>query len=417
MENSSKRAVVIGGGIIGATTALKLQRAGLSVSLVERNNPGEGCSFGNGGAISPDVCVPIALPGMLRKVPRWLFDPKGPLVLRWGYLPKALPWLLRWIRAGREDRVREVSHALRALHAQSYVMYEELLGERAQGLIEMTGQIYAWRSEQPAASEAFSQALRAEFGIEVQSLDTATLQGMEPDLCKSFRSGLFFPENGHTLNPLRLVQTLVTLFEQAGGRVLRETVRGFDVADGKATAVLFDKGHLDSDLFVLAAGIDSGTIARKLGDRIPLQAERGYHVMLPNSGIAPRIKISNRESMFGMTPLETGVRIAGTVEIASPDAPMDEARAHAMLDHARNMYPGINTEDATYWMGSRPSIPDSLPVIDRSSRHDNVIYAFGHGHFGLTGAPMTAELVTSRILGRPGPVPHEPYELKRFGGS
>ncbi|MEQ9199972.1 MAG: FAD-binding oxidoreductase, partial [Rhodospirillales bacterium] len=166
--------------------------------------------------------------------------------------------------------------------------------------------------------------------------------------------------------------------------------------------------------FVLAAGIDSGAIARKLGDRIPLQAERGYHVMLPDPGITPRIKISNRESMFGMTPLETGVRIAGTVEIASPDAPMDEARAHAMLDHASNMYPGINTEGATFWMGSRPSIPDSLPVIDRSSRHENVIYAFGHGHFGLTGAPMTAELVVSRILGRPGPVPYEPYELKRF---
>lgn len=414
MPTDRQHVAIIGAGIIGTVTALQLQRAGLQVTLVDQAPPGEGCSFGNGGAISPDMCVPIALPGMLRRVPRWLFDPKGPLVVRWRHLPRTFPWLARWIRAGSERRVLAISEALRALHGTSYSRYQALLGEHAKGLLEMTGQIYVWRTEQPAASEQFARQLRTEHGIDTKLLNRAALANLDPHLAPEFRHGLFFPENGHTVNPLRLVQTVVGLFEQAGGNVVRRRVLEFGFGHGGVKNLRCEDGELAADAVVVAAGIDSAAFARMLGDRLPLQAERGYHVMLPDPGIRPAIKISNREHMFGITPMEHGVRIAGTVEIASPDAPMDENRARAMLEHAQRMYPELNPAGATFWMGSRPSTPDSLPIIDRSSGAQNVIYAFGHGHFGLTGAPITADIVAAHFIGRPPPVPVEPYQANRF---
>jgi D-amino-acid dehydrogenase len=165
---------------------------------------------------------------------------------------------------------------------------------------------------------------------------------------------------------------------------------------------------------VIAAGIRARPLAAQLGDRVPLEAERGYHVMLPDPRVRPRIKISNRDHMFGLTPMEHGVRISGTVEFAGPDAPMDERRARALLVHAKRMYPGLNDTGAQFWMGSRPSTPDSLPVIDRASRARNVIYAFGHGHTGLTGAPMTAELVAALAQHRTPAIDAAPYRVTRF---
>ncbi len=406
--------VVIGAGIIGMLSALALQRAGRSVTVIDQGAPGAGCSYGNGGAISPDMCVPMAMPGMLRRVPRWLLDPLGPLVVRWSYLPRALPWLIRWVRAGDLARVQAASKALRALHGPSFERYRTVLGNRAGGLIEMTGQIYVWESSRPGPTEGLARRLREAHGIETRSLSAAEIRAMDPNLAHSFSHGMFFPENGHTVNPLRLVQTLVELFTEAGGRVLERKVTGFDVGAEGVRRIHLEGGDLAADVVVLAAGIASRALAARLGDRLPLEAERGYHVMLPDPGIRPAIKISNREQMFGLTPMEHGVRIAGTVEIAGADAPMDERRPRAMLAHAKRMYPRLNDEGATFWMGSRPSTPDSLPVIDRARRARNVIYAFGHGHTGLTGAPMTADLVHALVTGRPPAIDLEPYRLARF---
>ena len=406
--------VVIGAGIVGMMAALTLQRAGRSVMVVDQGPPGEGCSYGNAGAISPDMCVPMALPGMLRRVPRWLLDPLGPLVVRWSYLPRALPWLIRWVRAGDLDRVRSASAALRALHGPSFDRYRTTLGNRAGGLIEMTGQIYVWETGRPGPTEALARELREAHGIETRALTAAEIHTMDPNLAAGFAHGLFFPENGHTVNPLRLVQTLVDLFIEAGGQVVRRRVTGFEQGPEGVRRIRLEDGDLEAGLVVVAAGIASRTLAAQLGDRVPLEAERGYHVMLPAPGIRPAIKISNREQMFGLTPMEHGVRIAGTVEIAGVDAPMDERRPRAMLAHAKRMYPGLNDEGATFWMGCRPSTPDSLPVIDRASRARNVIYAFGHGHTGLTGAPLTADLVQALAMDRPPAISPEPYRLARF---
>lgn len=406
---------VVGAGIIGAIAALHLRRLGREVVLVDRGEPGSGCSFGNGGAISPDLCVPMALPGMLRRVPGWFADPLGPLVVRRDALPAALPWLLRWIRAGRMERVEQVARALRALHGPSLRRYATILGPEAPGLIERTGQLYVWTSDAAGPTEQLARELRERNGVESRPLEAREIYEIDPELAPGFRRGLFFPDNGHTVNPQRLVRTLVDQFRQAGGKLRRDQVSAMTPADGQVRSLdLASGGRLDVGAVVLATGIDAGPFARRLGDRVPLQAERGYHVMLPNPRVRPAIKISNRDHMFGMTPMEHGVRIAGTVEIASPDAPVDERRAWGLLERAKRMYPRLDGEGATVWMGCRPSTPDSLPVIGRARRAANVIYAFGHGHTGLTGAPLTAELVAHWLLGEKAPIDPNPYRPDRF---
>jgi D-amino-acid dehydrogenase len=355
---------VVGAGIIGALTALHLRRLGLDVVLIDRAEPGSGCSFGNGGAISPDLCVPVALPGMLRRLPGWFSDPLGPLVVRWQSLPSALPWLLRWIRAGRMDRVEQLARALRALHGPSLKRYSAILGPDAPDLIERTGQLYVWSSDAASPTEHLARDLRSRNGVESRTLDASEIYRLDPELAPGFRRGLFFPDNGHTVNPQRLVATLVRYFLEAGGSVRRDSVVSVEQAAGRASHLRLESGGpLKIAAMVLATGIDARPFAARFGNRVPLQAERGYHVMLPNPRVRPVIKISNRDHMFGMTPMEHGVRIAGTVEIAAPDAPFNEKRAWGLLERARRMYPGLDAEGATVWMGCRPSTPDSLPVI------------------------------------------------------
>lgn len=409
-----RRAVVLGAGIIGITTARALQCQGFSVTIVDEDDPGHGCSYGNGGAISPDFCVPIAMPGMLKRVPKWLFDPKGPLVVRWRDLPSSIPWLVRWIRAGQFDRLGPISQALRRLHATSYERYQEILGSNAAGLIEKTGQLYVWGTNAPNATETLANQIRKNFGIETRTLNPDEIREMDSELAALFVRGQYFPENGQTVNPLRLVQTIADIVRSDGGEILKRRALKFELNGRRARYLRCDGDLLEADIFVVAAGMSSKGFAKALGDRVPLQAERGYHVMLPNPGIRPRIKIMNRDHMFGLTSMEHGVRISGTVEIASPDAPMDERRPRAMLDIAKRMYPRLNDEDAEFWMGCRPSTPDSLPVIDRSSRAANIIYAFGHGHTGLTGAPMTGEVVAALAADIRPPIDPSPYSLARF---
>ncbi len=414
VNGHARTVVVVGAGIVGATCALTLLRRGHSVTLVDRDVPGMGCSFGNGGAISPDFCVPMSMPGMLRRIPRWLTDPLGPLSLDWRHVPRALPWLLRWVAAGRPQRVRQISAAMRALHAPALDLYQQLLGERYDALIEKTGQLYVWRNANASPSEEIARQLRQSHGIVVQTLTPHDIQRIDPDLAQGFVRGLYFPENAHTVDPLGLVDAIVELFVQSGGTVVRDAVRAFELRKGQAVCTVGANGKLQADTFVLAAGLASAALAEQLGDRIPLQAERGYHAMLPDPKVSPKVKIGNRDQMFGLTPMRAGVRISGTVVITNPAEPADMRRASALLTNAKRMYPGLNGAGVTFWMGDRPSTPDSLPVIDHARRAGNVLYAFGHGHCGLSGAPMTAQLIASLVSGERPAIDARAFSRNRF---
>ncbi|MCC7271236.1 MAG: FAD-dependent oxidoreductase [Alphaproteobacteria bacterium] len=414
---AARSVVVVGAGIVGMAAASFLLRDGNAVTVIDEREPGDGCSYGNAGAISPDMVVPMSTPGMLAKIPGWLMDPLGPLAIRPGYLPTALPWLMRWVAAGRMPRVEASSAALRRLHKPVFDVYRELLGAQFHDHVRTGGQLYVWRSDEVGRNERIADALRAAAGVRAEKVGIDELRQMEPALAPAYRRGLWLPDNGHTANPKRLVAALAELFQRAGGQIQRARVRQIEVVDGKARAVRTAEGMIPADLVVVAAGAWSGRLVRPLGVRVPLEAERGYHVMLPDPGIDIRNKLSNRSSSFSVTVMEGGVRLAGTVEIAGLDAPPMEERALVLLRQAQEMFPGIRTEGYRTWMGFRPGTPDSVPVVGPAPGVRDLYLDFGHGHTGLTGAPMSGRLLADLVAGRTPAIDPSSYSATRFGTS
>jgi D-amino-acid dehydrogenase len=408
--------VVIGAGAVGTATAVNLVRMGLPVVMVDERGPGEGCSFGNAGALSPGSVAPIALPGMVAKVPQWLNDPLGPLRVRWRYLPRAAPWLARWLLASRPAQVDRSAAALGPLIGPVFDEYRRLLGDNVYGaLIRREGQLYVWESTAPSRSEAVAHALRERHGVDVTWLTPGELQEMEPALAPIFARGLFLPGNGQTVQPQALVAALADAAMGDGATLLRARVVDLLPREGGGAAVRLEDGRqLDARAVVLAAGAWSNRLAARLGVRIPLETERGYHAMLPEGEGLVRRPVMHGDRSFIASPMTGGLRVAGTVEIAGLDAPADEARAKALAVQARRMFPGLGESEASLWMGCRPSIPDSLPVIGRCPGAPGVVLAFGHGHLGMTGAPMTGRLVAELLTGRPTAIDLTPYRPDRF---
>ncbi len=412
---SPARVTVIGAGIVGIVSANFLQRDGHAVTVVDSRPPGEGCSFGNAGNISPGSCLPIAMPGILANVPAWLFDPLGPLRLRLGYLPRVLPWLARFARAATRDRAQATARALRTLHVRTLDLYEPLIREAgAPDLITRPGQLHVYETEEAFAGAHVGREILHECGVEMEELDGSEIRELEPSLAPIFARAVLFPRHGFCRSPLRLVQTLAENFVRSGGAILRRTVTGFEIGPEGPKRLHTDGGDLDVDTLVIAAGAWSGKLTARLGDKVPLEAERGYHLELPDPGTVPAHSISWGERKFTATPMEMGLRFAGTAEFAGIDAPPDYRRARVLLTHAKRMFPGLNGEGGRAWMGARPTFPDSRPVIGPSTKHGNVFYAFGHSHTGLTAAPMTGKLIASLVTGREPEIDLAPFRVDRF---
>lgn len=416
MPEAVEPTIVIGAGVAGLTTALYLQRAGETVLVVDPLPPAGGASFGNAGLISADTSVPIALPGMVRKVPGWLADRLGPLSVDWRYLPKSLPWLVRWVAASRASRVETISDAMRALHQTTFDCWRELLGQaKFSELIRPLGQVHAWESEAETPSAALERGLRERQGIRVEQLSQDDLRQMFPGISRRVVRGLLIPGNGFTVNPQRLVQTLGELLREAGGTLVNERAVRIIPGEGGTNTVMTNIGWRRAKKVVVAAGAWSNDLLRPLGVRIPLETERGYHAMLTAPGIDLRLPISNKTRAFGVTPMEHGLRVAGTVEIAGLQAPPNLERAKVLLEHVKGMFPEVDTREHRFWMGFRPSTPDSLPILGTARGLPNLFLALGHGHFGMTGGPPSAKIVSSLMLGRASPIDPKPYSVERFG--
>ena len=415
MPEPSSRTIVIGAGVAGLSTGLYLQRAGVPVTVVDPSPPAGGASYGNAGMISADTSVPIALPGMLRKVPSWLTDPLGPLAVRPAYLPKALPWLLKWIAASRMPRVLAISDAMRALHKDAFACWKELLGpENFADLVRPAGQVHVWEADGESESAALERKLRERQGIASQTLGFDDLRQMFPGISSVVRRGVLVPGNGYTVSPQRIVQTLHRLFLEAGGRLVPENVMKILPREGSAYDVMTNVGFHRAQRIVIAAGARSVRLLEPLGIRVPLEAERGYHVMLPTPNVSLTTTISNKSRSFGVTPMEHGLRVAGTVEIAGLEAAPDERRAKALLANVRTMFPEVNTDGHRFWMGFRPSTPDSLPMLGEATGRPGLFLAVGHGHFGMTGGPPSGRLISQLINGKPTAIDAAAYAPQRF---
>ena len=410
---------VIGAGMVGVTTASFLLRKGHDVVLLDPGNPGEGTSFGNAGCFNGSSVVPMSMPGIIRNVPKWLADPLGPLVVRLGYLPTVAPWLFRFVRAGTPEKVAHQAHALRTLLDQGIETLAPLVQDAgAQDLVQRVGHLFVYRYLRSWQKESAAWKLRADNGIAWDEFDADELRQLDPNLSRDYVKGVLVRENGHTTNPHRLVNSLASAFQRDGGRIDRRRAVGFDVLDGRLRAIRCEDGAVNVDAAVIAAGIWSKPLAAQLGDRIPLETERGYHLMIRDSEVTSRIPVADAEGKFVATPMELGLRLAGTVELAGLDAPPNWERAKILLRRAQSMFPALRSEypedRLSMWMGHRPSLPDSLPVIGASRRTRDVVYAFGHGHVGMACAAKTGKTVAELVSGEPPQVDVGPFTARRF---
>ena len=408
-------AIVIGAGVVGLSTALYLQRSGIQATVLDPLGPAGGASFGNAGMLSPDTATPIAMPGMLRKVPGWLRDPLGPLAVRPSYFPRALPWLMQWVKAGRLSRVLAVSDAMRALHRQTLDCWRELLGnDLYHDLIRPSGQVNVWEGDDSSPTEAVEQRIRDRHGIKTQMLNADDLRQMFPGLARDITRGLLIPNNGYTVSPQRIVHSLAALFRSAGGDFITERAMKLIPREGGGYTVMTNLANRDTKQLIVAAGAWSAQLLGPLGVRVPLETERGYHAMLFTPSLQLPMPISSKTRAFFMTPMEDGLRVAGTVEIAGLDAPPDERRAKILVDHARRLFPGLHSSEVRYWMGFRPSTPDSLPILGPVTGHPGLWLAFGHGHFGMSGGPPSGRLLARLITGQQPGIDPAPYGVQRF---
>ena len=406
---------VVGAGIVGVCCAFALLRDGHRVTLIDRDEPGRGCSFGNGGIIQIGASVPVATPGVLRQVPRMLLDPNGPLVVRWPHLPRLAPYLLRFIAAARPERVERNSMAIAALLDGAIDAFGEVLG--AAGALDATvntGELYVYQSEAAYEAARGGHDMRRRRGVRVEDLTAGEVRQLVPAISPSVRRGVFLPDCMTATDPFHLTTRLVDAFRRGGGLVLRETLLDIEIVQDRDLALLTDTGRREVDGLVLATGAWSRPWAAKLGARIPMDSERGYHVMLGDPGIDLRVPVLSGDHRFGITPMADGIRLAGTAELASLEAPPNYRRAEMMIPLARTLLPDLRVDPHEHWMGHRPSTPDSLPVIGRAPGFPEAFFAFGHGHLGLTLGPTTGKLIADLAASRPPPVDMAPYTAERF---
>jgi len=407
---------VIGTGIVGVCSASWLQRDGHQVTFFDPLPPGEACSFGNAGSLSPSACLPVGMPGMWKRVPNWLLDPLGPLTVRWRYAPAVVPWLLRMLRHSSREEVTRIATALRGLLTPIFECYDPLLREaQAEHLVRRNGCLYVFSSREKAAQWAWGMNLRRSLGVKLEDVGQDELEAIEPDLKGRFRFGIRAPENGSTLDPSALVKALHAHCEQRGAQSVRESVTGFERQGGQVTAVLGASGsRTPVDAVVIAAGAWSAPLAAQLGSRVPLETQRGYHVTVRSSNLRLRHTVMAVENNLMVNPMAMGLRLAGTVEFAGLEAAPRYERAQALLQLGRQLFPHLDTSETTEWMGHRPCMPDSLPVIGRTRRADNAWLAFGHGHMGMCMGASTGREVANLVAGRAPEVDLAPFRPDRF---
>jgi D-amino-acid dehydrogenase len=372
-------------------------------------------SFGNSGSFGTASCVPFALPGVLKKVPKMLFDPESPLKLRWSHVPAALPWFLRFIANARRERVEQIARERNSLLVHTHAGYAPLIeGADASQWVDHNGLMMVFESEAAFESAAYALDLRRRNGVHMDILDGNEARQMEPALSKNVIKAVSLPDVSRTIDPFRLTDSLAKDFVRRGGVIVNAEVKGFEIGEAGPRKILTDHGPLDVEEVVIAAGVWSRPLAKQLGSPVPLEAERGYHVMFANQGFALKRALVSADRNVSIAHMHEGIRATGVAEFAAPDAPPDMRIADRVKRHAMALVPALTGEPASRWMGPRPSHPDSKPVIGRSPRHTNVYFAFGHDHLGLTMAGITGKLIAELATGKPTTVDLTPFRPDRF---
>ena len=409
------RVCVIGAGIIGLCCARELRARGCDVVVVDPGIHEAAASRSNAGALAYSEVVPLASPGILRKAPGWLLDPTGPLAIRPGHLPAYAPWLWRFWRASRRRAVSRSAAALASINRFSAELAPGLYA--AAGLsaaLHRVGALHLYETEAEFRRARDGWELRARHGIAFRPIDGADLRDREPELSPAFTRAMLVEDWILVSDPFEVVTAIASLCRESGVTFRRGAVRDLADEGGRIGLILEGGETCVADAAVIAAGAWSGALAATCGDSLPLEAERGYNTTIPNPNVRLRGELIFGEHGFVVSPLEVGLRIGGAAEFAGLDAPPNYARAAAMLAKTMRFLPRLRAEGGIQWMGMRPSLPDSLPVIGRARHRRAVFYAFGHGHLGLTQAPATGRLIAELVCGQPPAIDLEPFRAARF---
>ena len=407
--------VVIGAGVIGLSVALAAQARGLAVTVVDRIGPAAGASAGNAGAFAFTDILPLASPGILKKAPKWLLDPLGPLTVPPGYALQIAPWMYRFWRACAPSRVEASTTAQTALMDLSKAELEPFLTATGTlSMLEKRGNLQVYEGEGELRASLPGWQARARHGIEFHHMTAAEMAGLQPGLAPRFTHGTFTPGWYSIADPELYTLALAQDLRAKGGQILQAEVTALTPSDTGVTLTLAGAAPLTADQVVLAAGAFSHRLARTLGEKIPLETERGYNTTLPPTAFDLRCQITFGGHGFVITRLSTGIRVGGAVELGGLTLPPNYKRSEAMLRKAQAFLPGLNPQGGVQWMGFRPSLPDSLPAIGPARATPRVTYAFGHGHLGLTQSPGTARLVADLLTGRAPVIPLAPFSPQRF---
>lgn len=406
--------IVIGAGVIGLSAAIAAQARGLSVTVLDREGPAAGASAGNAGAFAFTDILPLASPGIMRKAPKWLLDPLGPLSVPPAYALNIAPWMYRFWRACSAARVAASTDAQTALMDLSKAELEPFLQQTGTlHMLRKDGNLQVYESQAELEASLPGWAARERHGIEFHHLDAAGIAEVQPGLAPRFTHATFTPGWYSIADPKLYTITLADHFCRKGGKIDRADVMALR-PDEAGVEIVAQGQKRRATRVVLAAGAFSHRIARTIGERIPLETERGYNTTLPLTAFDLRTQVTFGGHGFVVSRLSTGIRVGGAVELGGLDLPPNYKRAQAMLTKAQAFLPGLTSEGGVQWMGFRPSLPDSLPAIGRAGDRARVIYAFGHGHLGLTQSAGTARLVADLLTDERPAIDLSPFSPQRF---
>ena len=406
---------ILGAGIVGICSALSLLERGYAVELIDRSAPGSGASSGNAGVVSPWSCIPQSMPGVWKKIPAWLLKSDGPLTVRWRYLPAVVPWFVRFLQAGSLDKLPQIADAMNALNRPNVDLYTaHLRGTGSEDLLARSLYVHAFKDPRKADLNALNWRMRAERNVPLEHVTGGALQEIEPELSSEYRAAVLLKGQARARDPGALAEALAQKAVMMGATFTRAITYSLKPVEGGRWALDTDTGLIVAEKLLIAAGAWSGKLLEPLGMRLPLEAERGYHLMFSSPGITVNNSVMDGENLFVASSMLDGIRCAGTAEFAGLNTPPNYQRAHIFKDLAKQLFPNLQTEETHEWMGSRPSFPDSLPCIGQVPGKPRLFAAFGHSHYGFGMAPGTGRLIAEIIAGATPSTDSTPYRIARF---
>ncbi len=416
MSRTGPHVAIIGAGIVGVSTAIWALREGFAVTLIDRAGPGEGTSFGNAGLLASAAIVPVTVPGLLRKAPRMALDPGQPLFVNWSYLPRLAPWLWRYLGHATAGDATARARAILPLIGDSLADHQALAeGTGAEHWIRPCDYLAGYGARAAYEADAFSWDLRRAAGFEIDVLDREGIRAYDPALGPAIGCAARVGGHGRIADPGHYVQQLARFAEAQGARLLRAEVEHIVQEHGHVRGVRAGGQRMDFDKVVVTSGIWSGPLAAALGLKVPIAPESGFHLELWEPSLMPRAPMMVAEGKFVMTPMEGRLRLAGMVGYLGPDADPPEAPFRLFEQHIKRVMPGLTWRETRRWMGHRPAITDSCPMIGEVPGVKGAFVGFGHDHVGLTAGPRTGRILAQLMAGRRPNIDLTPFAPDRFG--